>query len=411
MATFGGLALDLTGSGVVLLTAKPLKHTRTYMSRSGDVRTMFETGSSVVRVESRDPRIALDDVPRLLRDDAEEALDLLSLRGLGGFILTTPDPAVLAWSGGTGNVTLRAFDHVSQTITASVGDQPDAAHRSRENSQPAKVWHESFRYFRMSQSTDDLLDAFRNIYLALENLLTALVPPVAGEREKQWLPRALRQIETDFISNGRYLTFDQRLLEPPAAPPFTDAVDAMVDELYNTARNAAFHAKENHPITLPQRQADRDQVARVMERYVNIYTDLVSMTYGVGFQRGYVGKVVADSYREMFLSFDYFLSQRPYTDDEDIDGLVPETGIAMAVTSSPAYDSDFYTRGVLLTVSADSVPAGYLVRGATGVERDTRALMIGTDLKGALDVAGVSRFEYLLQVAMRGRGCRTDYPT
>lgn len=37
-------------------------------------------------------------------------------------------------------------------------------------------WHESMRYLRMSETTDDLFDAFRNVYLALEFLLNRLQP-------------------------------------------------------------------------------------------------------------------------------------------------------------------------------------------------------------------------------------------
>lgn len=41
MATFGGLLLELAGSGIVLLTSQQLKHTRTYKSRTGELRTKF----------------------------------------------------------------------------------------------------------------------------------------------------------------------------------------------------------------------------------------------------------------------------------------------------------------------------------------------------------------------------------
>jgi hypothetical protein len=43
----------------------------------------------------------------------------------------------------------------------------------------------------MSEITDDLFDAFRNVYLALESLLNRLQPKTPGEREGPWLRRAL----------------------------------------------------------------------------------------------------------------------------------------------------------------------------------------------------------------------------
>jgi hypothetical protein len=41
---------------------------------------------------------------------------------------------------------------------------------------PPATWHESMRYFRLAQVTDDLFDAYRNLYLALVSLLTKLAP-------------------------------------------------------------------------------------------------------------------------------------------------------------------------------------------------------------------------------------------
>ncbi len=41
---------------------------------------------------------------------------------------------------------------------------------------PPLAWHESLRYFRLSQTTDDLFDAYRNAYLALESILSSIAP-------------------------------------------------------------------------------------------------------------------------------------------------------------------------------------------------------------------------------------------
>jgi hypothetical protein len=41
---------------------------------------------------------------------------------------------------------------------------------------PPKAWHESLRYYRVSESSTDLHDSFRNLYLALEALLSSVAP-------------------------------------------------------------------------------------------------------------------------------------------------------------------------------------------------------------------------------------------
>ena len=62
-----------------------------------------------------------------------------------------------------------------------------------------KVWHESSRYYRVSESSTDLYDSFRNLYLAIEALLSDVVPPTTKpngnlEGDSEWLERALRLV-------------------------------------------------------------------------------------------------------------------------------------------------------------------------------------------------------------------------
>lgn len=53
--------------------------------------------------------------------------------------------------------------------------------------------HIGFRYYRLAQSTEDLYDGFRNMYLAFEVLLSSKYPKVRGEQEIEWLERGLRE--------------------------------------------------------------------------------------------------------------------------------------------------------------------------------------------------------------------------
>lgn len=41
---------------------------------------------------------------------------------------------------------------------------------------PEPQWHPSFRFYRFAETTDDPFDAYRNLFLALELLLSELVP-------------------------------------------------------------------------------------------------------------------------------------------------------------------------------------------------------------------------------------------
>ena len=63
----------------------------------------------------------------------------------------------------------------------------------------ARVRDESFTYFRLAQLTDELFDAFRNIYLAIEAILSSIVPPNPNEGENKWLKRALLAVHPQLV--------------------------------------------------------------------------------------------------------------------------------------------------------------------------------------------------------------------
>jgi len=50
----------------------------------------------------------------------------------------------------------------------------------------------SVRYFRMSQLSESLLDAYRYLYLAVESALNDFHPIKSGEREKEWIGRVVK---------------------------------------------------------------------------------------------------------------------------------------------------------------------------------------------------------------------------
>lgn len=92
------------------------------------------------------------------------------------------------------------------------------------------TWMPAFRFYRLSQSTLDLFDAFRNLYLSLEALLDHFWPKTSGEQEKQWLDRAL-------VQAGTRVNFSQL-----AMPDAGDPIREIAGRIYNV-RIHLFHAK------------------------------------------------------------------------------------------------------------------------------------------------------------------------
>jgi hypothetical protein len=116
----------------------------------------------------------------------------------------------------------------------------------------------------LSQVTDDLLDAFRNMYLALESVLSHIAPQQDREREGEWVRRAL-EAAAALVELSRYAE-----TQSPEESP----VEALHRDIYRDSRNAVFHAKGNRPSYLPHDDAAEAPVLSALNRLARLYVDL-----------------------------------------------------------------------------------------------------------------------------------------
>jgi hypothetical protein len=271
VASFDELPLRLdAGGAVILLTQRPGRNWVERLPEGVEVRVA--NSSPGITVEGFDSDCSLDELPALTRDYANRALDLMAVRSIGSYALADQESPFICWSG-VPHATLRVVSEVHANFSLTVGGQPNP---------PPAVWHESMRYFRMSQTTTDLFDAFRNIYLALESILSTIAPiqlkvnSRPAEGEGAWTKCALGEAARVLQSHNSSMTFDRYLANPPAG----GAVNMVFDDLYRAVRNAVFHAKNGRVFALPQNQRDRQQVADSLARYAMLYTDLAEPVLG-----------------------------------------------------------------------------------------------------------------------------------
>lgn len=200
---------------------------------------------------------------------AQKGLDLLSIAGGNDLVINSFDSDHMVWWHDTELV-------VRHTALAELGiDVPPVTVEVRDGSGavvaspavPKPTWHESFRYFRLSQTTDDLFDAYRNAYLALESILSHIAPQVLKatgkpvEPEGVWFRRALEEAA-------------KRMPLSAVVPNGTaDPVSYLMDELYGV-RCEMSHAKGGRPILLPQDEAEREKVTNSLLRLVSLYLRL-----------------------------------------------------------------------------------------------------------------------------------------
>jgi len=204
---------------------------------------------------------------------AQRGLDLFSILGFTDRVIADAETEHIAWWIEPSGVALRIHDnHDFGFQFSGTGTATDAAGNPMPPKPPPKyTWHESYRYFRLSQATDDLFDAYRNLFLGLESILSTIEPVrkrasgKSWETEREWLTRALHTAAS-MVDLGRSV---------PAG--IADAEGYLFKDLYEDKRTALFHAKTSRPVFLPHEDSsDRKSVISSLERLSTLYLDLVS---------------------------------------------------------------------------------------------------------------------------------------
>ncbi|TRO68211.1 hypothetical protein [Streptomyces sp. IB201691-2A2] len=292
MANFEGIPLfgNVNTSGVLY----PLR-TRPEFSRtvrlSTDVEVEVHEGVQAVIVRGL-TTANYEETSSIAPELANQGLDIFTLKGNAPLALMDVEDGHVAWWSEGRDTVIRFW--CSTTITAAfratgVVRGPDGQVKPPDI-ETTPQWQESMRYYRMSELTDDLFDAFRNIYLSLESLLSSLHPkrqkPNGHEEgDFEWFKRALKE-EENSVDLRRFSTSS-------SGNPAHD----IANELHNQIRNRIFHAKDSHSSTkaksgqslLPQRIFDRTQVAEAKDRFGHLYLALAEKAFNALFPTGGTG--------------------------------------------------------------------------------------------------------------------------
>jgi hypothetical protein len=206
---------------------------------------------------------------------AQRALDQLSIHGFGDLVIQKVEDMHAAWwlEGGRA-----VFRYVSNSPMPTPAVHATFKVRNADGTIPAPTappplpWDESYRYFRLSQATDDLFDAYRNLYLALESLLYSMESPYQanGKRrpEGKWLKCALSAA-------------DKRVVLSAHVPPGTaDPVSYLFADLYDQHRNTLFHAKRGGVQSPALDAAGRAAIVSSLRTLARLYIALAEQATG-----------------------------------------------------------------------------------------------------------------------------------
>lgn len=203
------------------------------------------------------PSVPIGDVRKLLvkaHEAAQCALDVVTVTpSAQGLTIPNGHQEHLLWWRRRKRTTLRYTTRVASTSSMSANGVVLRADGTvvPQPVPPPPTWHPTLRYFRLAQTTDDLYNAYRNMYLAFEAIMSdKIAPRQVGEKEGVWLARALGILDQT-LPLARYV-------KPGAANPSK----TFIKDQYKAHGCALFHAKSGENPLLPGSLAERTQVGR-----------------------------------------------------------------------------------------------------------------------------------------------------
>ena len=209
---------------------------------------------------------------------AERMLDLLTANSFRTNTLDDPLREHGMWLRSANATTLRIVTTarlgVRMRSVAEVRD-PSGALRQQPPTPPI-AWHPSHAYFRRSQATDSLHEAYRNMFLALESLLSHVYPWDYAMGEAAWIRAALKH-----VCEGYSVNLAQYVGGAGGNP-----YNRFIKEQYRASRCALFHAKLSEAPILPNNIATRAELREATRRLGQLYVTLAQRVTGSAFGGG-----------------------------------------------------------------------------------------------------------------------------
>jgi hypothetical protein len=197
MAVLGSLPLEVLDSGIAQLLVKPPKTNQEFNYRRATFRAAPDTPFIICCFSGAGSHV---DSVTIGSELLQDGLDMLSMSGRADLATRDAPDEYLAWWRDIGKNVIAVVS--TATSAFSVGpltiEVRDATGQVVPPTPLAPQHHLGFRFYRLSQVSDDLFDAFRNMYLAFELLLSAKYPK-GKEREIDWLRASLASAAADLI--------------------------------------------------------------------------------------------------------------------------------------------------------------------------------------------------------------------
>lgn len=322
---------------------------------------------------------------------AQAGLDLMSIAGTADLMTQkSSEEFLLAWrAGGDQIVRIHSTTTLSFTVSSPRISVRDAQGNEISESPTVPDHHPGFRYFRLSQTSEDLHEAYRNMYLSFELLLSSKHPALPGERERDWLARGLASADRD-LDLGQFFR-----------PSPSDVVDEVISRIYTATRLPLFHAKSGRFVRTPHGlPAERQELLEALDLLTKVVLAMSNTWYGARRAGGGVFFAwVYENLRTMYAVSRVLAlrDDRPFRADEK--DLTAERYASAIEMHMAVRDDPDNPRAPLLwaEVPVASLWEGQLTSIAV-VGADSP--MLGHSLENSLSLEGFDRLEYCDRVAV-----------
>ncbi len=133
---------------------------------------------------------------------------------------------------------------------------------------PEPIWTWAFRYYRLSQDSQDIFEAYRNLFLSLEALLNEILPKKRSEHEKTWLENALSKIASKVT------------LFHHVPVSVSNPIEYLIKTQYTDVRCRLFHAKFPDAL-LPHAELNPTDVLAAYQTLLNLWRDIAEAYFSV----------------------------------------------------------------------------------------------------------------------------------
>lgn len=266
MVAVAGISLDEFGDvsscgAVALCLSAPSQKDRTYRFHDEGWEAELRRGHDYIVARTNRSLVGTVLIDGAI-DCAHRALDLTSAENGDHLVTTAPAENFIVSEFVDCHRVVRVqgtCDFPIQTGMTITVTRPDGT-IEQQPARPALAWAPAFRFYRLSQGSRDLFDAYRNMFLGLEAILDQLFPQARREGERAWLLRAIA------TAGSR---FDLAQLATPGA---SDHTNDIVDRIYRIRINL-FHAKTGR-LLIPDERVSYSAVAETYPVLLNLWSEI-----------------------------------------------------------------------------------------------------------------------------------------